>query len=396
VSQSSIDQGIRWLEDALAAVSSTMLELETDTHWLMLERAPVTGATDLARAHAREALKDVWQRYGELSDVLEEAKTHRDKSAHDTRASEAARQLLWGESVVVQVTSVDVANRALFSPATAIEKCTPEAALRSMSQTYEAVRSAVADVSIAWGEWAPRVGAARRRAEDQASLARALDDDSASWAAAVTTRLAGLADRLLTDPLSVEGGEVDAAVAEADALVTRLASARETRARIEATLLAGEARLAELREAASQSRAASDAVAAKIVLPEGAAVSRTHVLADLTADWERVGTLVEDGSWLQVQASVAAWNKRANAAAEALAAAPRTGEQLLRRRGDLRGLLTAYDAKAARLGLAEHAAISAAYEHARALLYTAPCDLDAAEEAVRRLGSAIASEEGAR
>ena len=52
------------------------------------------------------------------------------------------------------------------------------------------------------------------------------------------------------------------------------------------------------------------------------------------------------------------------------------------RRDELRGLLGADKAKAARLGAAEDAALAERYDRARDLLWTAPCDLAAAEAAV--------------
>ncbi|MCQ0007646.1 hypothetical protein [Actinomadura madurae] len=48
---------------------------------------------------------------------------------------------------------------------------------------------------------------------------------------------------------------------------------------------------------------------------------------------------------------------------------------LLDRRGELRGRLEAYRAKAARLGLAEDERLTVLYGEAREVLWTAPCDL---------------------
>ena len=59
------------------------------------------------------------------------------------------------------------------------------------------------------------------------------------------------------------------------------------------------------------------------------------------------------------------------------------------KRDELRGLLGAYKAKAARLGGAEDSGLAQQYDRARDLLWTAPCDLAAAEAAVAAYQQAV-------
>jgi hypothetical protein len=67
----------------------------------------------------------------------------------------------------------------------------------------------------------------------------------------------------------------------------------------------------------------------------------------------------------------------------------RTVAQLLHQRDELRGLLSADKAKAARLGAAEDPHLAARYDRARELLRTAPCDLNAATDAVNGYQQAV-------
>jgi hypothetical protein len=62
---------------------------------------------------------------------------------------------------------------------------------------------------------------------------------------------------------------------------------------------------------------------------------------------------------------------------------------LLSRRDELRGLLDAYKAKAGRLGAAEDPDLAARYYQAHELLWTAPCDLNAAADAVSHFQQAV-------
>jgi hypothetical protein len=61
----------------------------------------------------------------------------------------------------------------------------------------------------------------------------------------------------------------------------------------------------------------------------------------------------------------------------------------LEARDEMRGLLEAYRARASRHGVAETPALAAAYQAARDLLWSAPCDLDASGQAVRRYQAAL-------
>ena len=79
----------------------------------------------------------------------------------------------------------------------------------------------------------------------------------------------------------------------------------------------------------------------------------------------------------------------AAAAAQRYRDAERAATALLGRRDELRGLLDAYQAKAARLGAAEDIELAAHYRQASDLLWTAPCDLAAATAAVTRYQQAI-------
>lgn len=59
-------------------------------------------------------------------------------------------------------------------------------------------------------------------------------------------------------------------------------------------------------------------------------------------------------------------------------------------RAELRGRLDAYRAKVARLGMAEDPLLIERYDQARRLLWSAPCDLAAAERTVQRYQQAVA------
>jgi hypothetical protein len=88
------------------------------------------------------------------------------------------------------------------------------------------------------------------------------------------------------------------------------------------------------------------------------------------------------GTWTEARAQLDAYLARlARVDAALQEAAARYGAGLARR-ADLRGLLGAYRDRAQRTGLGDNDALAAQYESARTVLYSAPCDIAAAEHLV--------------
>jgi hypothetical protein len=99
--------------------------------------------------------------------------------------------------------------------------------------------------------------------------------------------------------------------------------------------------------------------------------------------------------WRAGRAAVDAYAARLERVERALALANAAYAAPLARRDDLRGLLDGYRAMAASRGLGEAPDASAAYDAARAALYRAPCDLDAAAALVERYQHVVRGATGA-
>jgi hypothetical protein len=100
--------------------------------------------------------------------------------------------------------------------------------------------------------------------------------------------------------------------------------------------------------------------------------------------------------WTQLAAELNAIEQQAAAAAERSRDVERTAVALVDRRDELRGLLDAYRARAARLGALENTDLEGRYGTARELLYTRPCDLAAAADAVTGYQQAVLALSGRR
>ena len=106
--------------------------------------------------------------------------------------------------------------------------------------------------------------------------------------------------------------------------------------------------------------------------------------------------LAATGRWTRLQDEIDRCTADLAASAAKTEEFERSVAAMLGRRDELRGLVGAYKAKAARLGMAEDADLAVRYDQVHDLLWTAPCDLAAAEAAVAGYQEAILAAEGRR
>ena len=248
----------------------------------------------------------------------------------------------------------------------------------------------------------------------EARLAARLDADTIAGSGAAD-RIGPLRETLarcrdLSDTLGRHGGEAEALTEQLEAAlsgdagpaalgkeVSRIADAAELLERdlIKETSLrtsvardaaALAARIAELtateasvRETAERCR---DKIAAppRLAVPDVAALGRVPLVPDGPD---------APGTWTAARAALDAYRARLDQAAAALDEAGRRYAAPLAERAELRGLAEADRAKAGAAGLAEEPALDARFEALRALLWQAPCDLDAARPLVRDYGQAV-------
>ncbi len=93
--------------------------------------------------------------------------------------------------------------------------------------------------------------------------------------------------------------------------------------------------------------------------------------------------------WTAQRAGVSAYLERVERLERALAEAERRFQAPLTRRDEMRGLVQSFRDKAASTGGAEDEAIAPLYRAAADLLWSAPCDLDAAGATVQRYIDAV-------
>jgi hypothetical protein len=143
-------------------------------------------------------------------------------------------------------------------------------------------------------------------------------------------------------------------------------------------------RLAE-REAAV--RALADRCRAKVVQAPRLAVPSVAAVETQVQEANVVG--LSGLPWVGARARVTPLITQIDRLGAALAEAERRFQQPLQRRDDLRGLLQAFADKANAGGVLETAELDGLYQQAKAVLWAAPADLDAADGLVQRYVAAV-------
>jgi hypothetical protein len=373
------------------AIQANLLELDSSFGKQLLAGAELTGETRRRWDATAATLGTLWQVYEAYSAVVDQAAEAAARHL-GPRELAALSTLLTGRSVRLAAGPAPLAGRDLADSGR--EDLTLATAVARMRGAFSAVTEVVAAAEHVWTEVAGRLDAAGAELARVTPLAATLGDEAlAGNLSSAQDKLARMRDTLNSDPLALwQGGTVDtsgadrlaervtAAVARADELIRLRDEARQ--------------RVDEARVAATAARAArDDAVAAWQRAAEKIAVAALPPPpaepADLSARLAGLGPLMDGGRWPRLASELDLLDRELAAATASFREAERAAVSALARRDELRGLLGAYKAKAARLGAIEDTVLAERYDRARGLLWTAPCDLTAAEAAVAGYQQAV-------
>ena len=378
-------------------IQANLLELDGSFGKRLLEGAALSGQTKRRWDVTAVSLANLWQLYSAYSAVVDQAAD----AVHGhlgPRELAAITNLLTGPSVKLAAGPAPLAGRDLADSGR--EDLTVVAAVTRMRRAFGPITEVVSAAEQVVNEMAGKLdvlGAELGRVTPlAASLAAAALTGNL---AAAQSQLAGLRATLSSDPLSLGLGGPDPTTgtvdtSAADRLQDRVAAAvtrvdelvrlrEDARQRIaEVTTAAATARAAYEDAAAAWQRAAAKIAAEALpAQPPG--------LADLTVRLADLDTLLAAGRWTRLAAELDEIERELATAAGSFHDTERTVVAAMSRRDELRGLLGAYQAKAARLGAGEDVGLTERFNRARALLWTAPCDLAAAADAVTGYQQAV-------
>jgi len=403
-----VDRALARLGAEHEAIETSLLALQDHAGRRLLEGAELTGVTQQRWQAAEASITLLWAYFDAYTAALRSAREIRARRRWSNREDLAElTELLRGASVTVPGGTGPTAVAKLsesFSLTTLVDR---------MNELYASSLDLVVTADAVWSALPARIDLLAAELQRTRRLAHSVGVRPGEHPAGddlerITRTLTALRADVVSDPLAfwvrAEGSSAPGGGRPDTTVYDREARALEdVRREIDAVLTVrqdAEARLIRLRDVLSradrtlaEARTARGEVLAKIAATEvpvvggpptvlqeqlaAAAEYRRH------AQWHRLSPLLES---LEQRADDELLRARESLSA---VTAP------LAVRAELRGRLDAYRAKTTRNGLAEDPLLVERYDAARRMLWSAPCDLRVAEQAVLRYQQAAAELLGA-
>lgn len=402
MSREEADRELSRLHTERETVEATLQALHDHAGRRLLEGAELTGTTARRWARAEKTIGRLWALFDLYSDTLRAARELRGRHRYPTRDDLTELADLLHGTLTVPGPEPDGA-----ADTDRTEKVTLPELVQRMNAWYAQALDVVVAAEAVWSTLPARIDLLGAELHRVRSLARSVGVRPGAHPAGdelekITAELAGLRGEVLRDPLAFWIGDGGSSApgrgrcdtARYDAAARAL---EDVRREIEAVLTVrqdAEERLMRVRDLLSradrtlaEARTARTEVLAKIAAFDVPAVSSppTALHEQLSraaehrryARWSRLAPLLDS---LEQQAEDELERARASLTA---VTAP------LAVRAELRGRLDAYRARITRHGLTDDRLLTERYDAARRLLWSAPCNLAAAEAAVRRYREAV-------
>ncbi|MGW1213759.1 hypothetical protein ACWD5F_29495 [Streptomyces sp. NPDC002499] len=408
-----VDRALARLGAEHEAVETSLLALQDHAGRRLLEGAELTGTTKERWASADASITLLWAYFDAYSGALRSARDIRSRRRWSSREDLVElTELLRGECVTVagSVSTEATANAPTLGSAAGklSHRFSLVTLVERMNELYATSLDMVVTADAVWSALPARIDLLAAELQRTRKLAHSVGVRPGEHPAGddlerITRTLTSLREQVVSDPLAYwvaaqgssapGGGRPDTTVYDREARALE-----DVRREIDAVLTVrqdAEQRLVRLRDVLSradrtlaEARNARGEVLAKIAATEVPVVSGppTVLQEQLAtaaeyrrhAQWHRLSPLLES---LEQKAEDELLRAR-----ESLSAVT----QPLAVRAELRGRLDAYKAKVARHGLAEDRFLIERYDAARRMLWSAPCDLRVAEQAVLRYQHAAA------
>jgi len=406
-----VDRALARLGAEHEAIETSLLALQDHAGRRLLEGAELTGVTKERWTSAEASITLLWTYFDAYTGALRRAREIR------TRRRWSSREDLVELTELLRGTGVTVAGGGANTSAGAArlsEQFTLAQLVERMNDLYASSLDMVVAADAVWSALPARIDLLAAELQRTRRLAHSVGVRPGEHPAGddlerITRTLTHLREQVISDPLAYwvpsqgssapGGGRPDTSTYDREARALE-----DVRREIDAVLAVrqdAETRLVKLRDLLSradrtlaEARNARGEVLAKIAASEVPAVSGPP-----TALQEQLATAAEyrrHAQWHRLSPLLEALEKDAEEellrARESLTAVTAP----LAVRAELRGRLDAYKAKVARHGLAEDPLLVERYDAARRMLWSAPCDLRVAEEAVLRYQRAAAELLGPR
>jgi chromosome segregation ATPase len=373
-------------------IQANLLELDNSFGKRMLAGATLAGESRQRWDVAAAALAALWETFTAYSAVVDKAAELLASSRRPSpaRLIEISSLLNTASSVRLTQAVQPLARRDLTG--SGVVTVTVTAAVQEMKKAFAIITDVVSAAETVWNEAADRLQQASAALAGARRQTDGITDEALGQALGqAETHLARLRDQLNSDPLALwRRGHVD--VTELDRLREETTAATAMAARLAALRDDADRRIATVAAAVTTARAAyQDALAAReqVRAKIAAAVPAPPPVAALAGRLDGLDAIKSAGRWGRLASELEAVQQQAAAAAKSCRDAQAEALALLERRNELRGLLDAYRARAGKIGAAEDTELDVLERRAREVLWSAPCDLAAAADAVTSYQQAV-------
>jgi hypothetical protein len=401
MSQEETDRALTRLLTEHDMVESTLLALQDHAGRRLLEGAELDGVTARRWARAEEVITRLWTCFDLYTGTLRAARAVRERRRLPGRDDLVElTELLCGTLTVPGEVPGDGSAADAAPPPT--EELTLPQVVSRMNSWYARALDVVAAADTVWSALPARIDLLAEELRRVRSLARSVgvrpgEHPSGDDLERITAELTSLRAEVVRDPLAFwtpaggssapGGGRPDTTRYDAAARALE-----DVRREIEAVLGVrqdAEQRLMRLRDVLSradrtlsEARAARGEVLAKIAASEVPAVSGPPTA--LHEQLVRAAEYRRHAQWHRLSPLLDSLEERAEDELERARASLSAVTAPLAVRAQLRGQLDACRARVARDGMAQDPVLAERYDAARRILWSAPCDLRAAEDALLR------------
>jgi hypothetical protein len=369
-----IDRELESRTKEVAAMSSTLVELENHPGLEHVRVYTPTGLTAQRWTVIEKSLSQLWEDLRRMTSILDSARLVRTRrSKPDDDDCRELTKLLREPTLEVSRQPIPLAKRKISGLGESVEYVGLADTVERMHAAYPAVVEFLDAVDRVNSLVAEKLAPTRKR----------LDEAGVSG----PEELADLLEVTATDPLSLATRDIEARINDiADGVERRSAELAELAAiqsNWSETLAATAESLDALREASIRATEIRAHAIQKVLA--GAFPERRDAEPGLRAELASISS--PDAKALR------SLRHRIDAALQAAHEEEQLAQGLLDRRTELKGRLTAYQAKAARLGLGEDRDLLACIRIAKGLLSRQPCDLRAVTRAISDYQQMIADKQ---
>ena len=384
-------------------IQSNLLDLDNSFGKRLLAGATLTGESRAAWDAASAGLAALWDTFTAYSAVIDRASEMLSVPGRGARLSEVAG-LLNGPSVTLTKPLAPLSQRELTSSGQT--KQTLLTTVVQMRRSFSEVAAVVTAAETVWNEISDGIRLVTtdiEAARAQLSLAEVslADTELAGSLEQATASLRDLRELLNSDPLAlwrrggaagsgtVDSAPLDRLRKQAAAVTAQVAELVKVRADADQRLAEVASAVSAAQHALADATAARERAASRINLSATQSFGPLPDVSLLASRADALPAMKAAGRWTRLASELDVISKQAAAVIRQCKDAEQAAAGLIGTRNEMRGLLDSYRAMAGGLGAAENAELDAIYQQAKQLLWTAPCDLEAATAAVNGYQQAV-------